>query len=597
MFQRILVALLVLSFITGCGEENGPKPVTPSPSTMAATPGTETPQTMTASGTSPTGNQGNPEFKEDRKIYEQDTIKVLEVTVTTFDKPGASLKDVENDIDPRDDWEPTVDVLFQEGEFGKGAGQANAVMKQRGSSTRAAAQKSFKITLKDKDHPWRNHRVLNLNKHPYDLTRIRNKLSFDLFKTLPHIGSLRTQFIHLTLKSKAGEPGKDYGLFTLVENCKEEYLTDHGLDPKGYLYSPVSFFFQRYPESLKPSGDPTYKKEEFEKVLEIRGNDDRTKILSMLDDVNNEALDINLVIQKHFNLDNYLTWFAANILMENLDTYSQNFNLYSPTGSAGWYFIPWDYDGAWGFNSQPDQLAAANLHLRWHEGVSNWWDAVLHRRFLKVPENVKALQAKVEELSKNGLTTENIKTLIKDFHEQVQPFVCRPPDLDHLPMKPGEDGKKADAGARLAAFEAEINRLPSIVENSKTVFLSTLGRPMPFHLGEITAEKNQTVFHWENSFSLTGDQITYDFFISKTPEFEKKDLVFESLNLEEAKLESYSPAVAQLSLPKASLPMGTLYWKIIARAKMKPSDNWQTAFDYLDLDEKIYEGVRSFVKP
>ena len=58
---------------------------------------------------------------------------------------------------------------------------------------------------------------------------MRNKLAFDLFREIPHIASLRTQFYHLkvtytvestdpqTALSVGLHPDEDFGLFTHVE--------------------------------------------------------------------------------------------------------------------------------------------------------------------------------------------------------------------------------------------------------------------------------------------------------------------------------------------------------------------------------------------
>jgi len=42
------------------------------------------------------------------------------------------------------------------------------------------------------------------------------------------------------------------------------------------------------------------------------------------------------LLEKHFEPSNYFQWLAANILLENVDTVSQNFLLYSPRGSSTW---------------------------------------------------------------------------------------------------------------------------------------------------------------------------------------------------------------------------------------------------------------------
>ena len=128
-----------------------------------------------------------------------------------------------------------------------------------------------------------------------------------------------------------------------------------GLDIDAHLYKAEFFEFHRSPDHLKNQYDPGYNEDVFQQILGIRGKPDHRKLLSMLDYVNNFNLHINRVIAEHFNRDNLLTWLAVNILFENVDTRTQNYFLYSPLDSNTWYFLPWDYDGAWGFYEQTDR--------------------------------------------------------------------------------------------------------------------------------------------------------------------------------------------------------------------------------------------------
>ena len=85
--------------------------------------------------------------------------------------------------------------------------------------------------------------------------------------------------------------------------------------------------------------------------------------------MNNEAMPINDVIAKHFDRKNYVTWLAMNMVLDNRDTNSQNFLLYSPRNSATWTFVPWDYDAAWGFYDQPNEAAGRGSDFACAVGV------------------------------------------------------------------------------------------------------------------------------------------------------------------------------------------------------------------------------------
>ena len=93
-----------------------------------------------------------------------------------------TLDTVNLDENKADDCEPEIKVLATSGDgLLKGAA---AKMRLPGSSTRLATLKSYRVKF-DKGADWQGEDTLNLNKHPYDLTRVRNKLAFDLMRQVP----------------------------------------------------------------------------------------------------------------------------------------------------------------------------------------------------------------------------------------------------------------------------------------------------------------------------------------------------------------------------------------------------------------------------
>lgn len=513
-----------------------------------------------------------PQLVEDRSVYGQDDLQVREVRLTLFEEPGGyTLEDLLNDNDSRDDFEPEVKVLMQEGTFGGGLSAPNGVIRTRGDSVRWTDQKSFKVVLSGNNNLWRGQRNLNFNKHPYDLTRVRNKLSFDLFTGTPHLTSLRTSFVHLFINDE------DYGLFTQIENGDEDFLAHHDLSATGNLYKAEFFEFFRYDDLLKLTSDTTYSKAAFETILEIKGSNDHKKLLKMLDDLNDEEQATSTVFNRYFNRDNHLTWLAMNILVNNADTASRNFFLYSPADANCWYFLPWDYDGAWGFYDQPNE-GGDNL-ARWQRSVANWWGSAIHRRFLRDTNNVAALTAKMDELRNTVLTVTRVNALVASYHALVESFVSMAPDFDHLPVM--------DTDNRIAEFNSEYQRLLTVVGQNYTNYLSTLERPMPIFLGEVQEVDDTYRFVWDESYDLQGDALRYDFQISRTPEFASADIVVQQLSL--TNTETFQP--------KTLLPAGHYFWRVIIRDQKSPAVNWQEPFDvyYDETNDRVYFGMRDFL--
>lgn len=513
-------------------------------------------------------------LSEDKKLYERDKdTSVVTMYITVLQKDPDKKKPLTwyelNRIRERMD-EGDLKVIVQEGAadgsgpksgmFGYGTADANGTISLRGNSSRYSSQRSYKIKLNDQAGLWHDQRTLNLNKHSFDPSRIRNKLSFDIFETLPNMTSLRTQFVHLYVRDlseggKTDKPFEDYGLYTHIEQPNETFLKNHWLDPYGQLYKAVMFEFFRYPDDIKSQSDPNYDKALFETRLEINGREEHEKLIAMLDDVNNMAIPIDEVFEKHFDLDNYLTWLAANILMDNMDTSSQNFLLYSPLNSSKWYFLPWDYDGGW---ERPRDATDINSY---QTGISNYWGSRLHNRFFRSQEHVRMLKDKIDELYAT-INNDSIRKMLEPLRGVAEPFINRMPDINFMPIE-------------VDALNKEFEQIAGVPLRSLERFKEDVEKPKPFYLGDVTSKSGKQTFVWDPAFDLQGDDVHYDFSVSKDPAFSQ--IVVNRQNLESTTVE-------------LALSPGKYFWKVIARDKQ---GNQQTAFDiYYDIEGNPNYGVR-----
>ena len=86
-------------------------------------------------------------------------------------------------------------------------------------------------------------------------------------------------------------------------------LKTHGLDSKGQLYKVNFFEFYREEDVIKTTDDPGYNQEAFEERLEIKGDSDHTKLIHMLDAVNDYSIPINQVLEQYFDEEiSYIGW-------------------------------------------------------------------------------------------------------------------------------------------------------------------------------------------------------------------------------------------------------------------------------------------------
>lgn len=510
-------------------------------------------------------------------VEEQLPLEYLYVTILENDPQfGYSFQEM-SDLSQADSQEkdPYLPVILQagsssgpeEGMLGYGGSKANATIEQRGNSVRWYDLKSYKIRLDDGNDLWRQQRIINLNKHPADHTRIRNKLSFDYMSKIGYF-NFDTQFVQLFVKDLTKDPQsqefEDYGLFTHVEQPNKNFRSRNGLDEDGYFYKAINFEFHRYPDQLKSRNDPSFQIEDFDSVLRVVGRDYHEKLLSMLEDVNDETLDFDRVFERHFNKDNFLTWISINLLMGNLDTTGNNFYIYSSRYTDQWLFVPWDYDRAWNYDWQWGSSGSSVHPTR--EGLSLYWGWPLAKRFLQNPENVQALNEKMEELA-SIMSEEQTQTFLDDYLKVVRPMIFQQPDVQLLP----DD---------LERFDEEYNSFAGIAQQNLKKYYLELEKPMPIFTGGPWYEGDLMTFTWDESYDLQGDDIYYDLTISTTLEFDS--YIYQQIGIQDKKW----------STDVGLFPAGDYYWRLIIRDSQ---GHEQVPFEsYVDENKKYYHGIKVF---
>ena len=515
---------------------------------------------------------------DNMSIYANDdpySIKYLYLTVrkgSAADKADYTFKEVDavNIYSTEDKF---AEVLVQEGDvngpklglFGFGQTTTNAMISVRGKTSRSAsAQKSYKIKLFNNAGLWNMQSTIAINKHPFDSTRLRNLLCFNLMQGIPNLTSLRTQFFRVYIKDEtesADTSFVDYGFFTQVESVTKRYLRNHGLDGEGQLYKAQNFEFYEHPD-LKLVTDPTYDLAKFNEVLEIKGNnEDHTKLLTMLKDVNAGVMTIDEIIDKYFDRSNYLTWMAVNIVLGNIDVINQNFYLYSPLNSSKWYFIPWDYDETFIRKEYADIQKGTPS---WQTGLSNFWPSLLHSKFLKVEKNRNDLIAKVNELMKQ-ITPERVKTALDKLAPLVKPQVFALPDLEKNGVTPER-------------YDELIASMPNEILINYDLFLKSLQAPQPMYINQPVKQDDGVLFSWGDAYDFQNQPITYTVEISNDYNFSSTIYKMENLNKTSTKFPALTP--------------GKYYCRVSAT---DTDGNSQYAFDfYEDIEARMHAGVYEF---
>ncbi|HIS31254.1 MAG TPA: CotH kinase family protein [Candidatus Limivivens intestinipullorum] len=449
------------------------------------------------------------------------------------------------------------------GMLGYGVTESNARIRVRGNSSSVMAQKSYKLALDDEAGLWRGQSNIALNKSAFDVTRIKNKLYFDMLKDIPGISSIRTQFARLFIKDETSGQTQfeDYGFYTQAEVPTKKYLGNHGLDREGYLYKAISFNFEPS-EALKNFNDPAFDLEAFETVLSCKGRQDNEKLMELVELINDLSVDINEIVGTYIDRENYITWLAYNILTANIDTTVQNFYLYNPVNSRKWYFIPWDGDNM--LHVEEDKLEGIDAtYGNWEHGISNYWGVILHQRFLKVESNRKELAEKVEELYKI-ITPDYVNSLVQEYNQVAEPYVTSMPDIYYL----GHTVEERDQ--ILAGLGDEITVAYQQFQDSLTEL-------MPFFLfGFSSGENEEQILTWDEAYDFESADITYDVTVSARPD------------LSDPVISETGVSGTSLTLPADTLEEGTWYWTVAAHTDTGKSS---MPMNKIQVNEIYYPGV------
>lgn len=450
------------------------------------------------------------------------------------------------------------------GELGFGQSAPNCTVQIRGQTSSKLPQKNYKISVKDNKGEWRGQTTIALNKHQSDGLRFRNKMAYDLMAGIDEMMSLRTTFVHLYVKdTTAGGSGQfvDYGLYTQVEQLNKTALKTHGLDKNGHLYKINLFEFYRYEDVIRMADDPLYDLDAFEELLEIKGDDDHSKLIQMLEAVNDYGRPAEDVLEEYFDIENMAYWMAFHLLVGNRDTQSRNVYIYSPLNSNKWYFYSWDNDGM--LKRTEYALADRSDGQGWEDGVSNYWGNVLFQRALKTETFRTALDNAVEDL-RAYLSPQRIDDMTETYSAVVKPYLYQMPDIQYAPLTQTQYDEVA------AALNGEI-------ETNYRSYKESYEKPMPFYIGVPRKEEEQMVYQWDAAYSFSGEAVTYTFELASDYTFADPIIRQEDLLLPEYKGDL--------------LPEGQYFMRVTAA---NASGYEQYAFDYYVIETGKVYGVKCF---
>ena len=408
------------------------------------------------------------------------------------------------------------------GELGYDTLAPNATVQIRGQTSSQNDQKNYKIKLKKNKGSWRGQRTIALNKHMGEGLRFRNKMAYDLIKGIDQMMGLQTQFVHLYVKdltNSANGVFQDYGLYTQVEQLNKTALKTHGVDPNGQLYKINSFEFYRHEDVIRLTSDPAYDQTAFEKLLEIKGNSDHSKLIKMLDTLNDETASMNdQLFTRYFDIENIAYWMAFQLLTGNTDTQNRNVYLYSPQNSSKWYLWDWDNDGM--LRRREREIIQFSDSESWERGVSNYWGNILFRRCLQTQSYRDMLDAAMKDLFAY-MNEARIQPMLEHYRSVTEKYVWQMPDQMNVPITHDE-------------YENVLQSIWPEIEENYNYYWESYRKPMPFYIGVPQAVNGQLHLIWDSSYNFEVEDLYYTVELAKdylfnTVIFRQEDLLLPEL--------------------------------------------------------------------
>lgn len=450
------------------------------------------------------------------------------------------------------------------GELGYGVEAPNATVQIRGQTSSRYIQKNYKIKLKKNKGTWRGQRTIALNKHQQDGLRFRNKMAYDLIKGIDQMMGLRTQFVHLYVKDLTDSSSgvfEDYGLYTQVEQLNKTALKAHGLDSTGQLYKVNSFEFYRYEDAIKLTTDPTFDQAKFDSYLETKGSSDHSKLIEMLDKLNDESQPMEKLLETYFDVENIAYWMAFQLMTGNIDTQNRNMYLYSPQNSDTWYILDWDNDSMLGRTEY--EIKGFSEGKSWERGISNYWGNTLFRRCLQTASYREALDTAVQELH-DYLNADRIEEMTAHYRTITEQYIWQMPDMEHLPLTRTQ-------------YDMVAKALPEEIEENYQQYPEGYHYPMPFFIGTPSMQNGVLQLSWDTSYDFNAEDISYTVELARDYQF--RQMVYREEHV-------------VLPLTQTAAPAAGQYF-IRVRAT-NASGYTQDAFDYYVIDSGKVYGVKCF---
>jgi len=257
---------------------------------------------------------------------------------------------------------------------------------------------------------------LNLHSNVTDATWMNEVLAFQLFRDAG-VPAPRTSYARVYIAVEGRKERAYAGLYSLVENPDEEFVTARGLPKTGALFKPVATNvfsdlgsdWKRYNQTYDPKTTLTAAQKQ--RVIDF------ARLVTSGSDAQFAAQ-----VGEYLDLDETARYFAVVVFLSDLDGLlgpGQNYYLYLDPRSQRFSFIAWDQDHSFGqfFRGTQSAREQLSIHHPWSES-SRFLD-----RLFRVDAFKKAYLARLTEFSTTLFTPERFYKQVDDLAVVLRPAV------------------------------------------------------------------------------------------------------------------------------------------------------------------------------
>ncbi len=359
-------------------------------------------------------------------VFAQDRVHRIDVTIAPSDW-DAMWEDLAQNIRggmPDNSTTDFTPIWVQSTITYQGLDWYNVGVRFKGNSSLSSSYQSNidKLSLKldfdewEDDYPaLKNQRFygfkqLNLNNNYLDQSFMREKVASDLFRDFG-LAAANTSFCEVYIDHGSGPVY--YGLYTIVEEVDDTVIETQFSDDSGNLYKPdgdaATFGYGTYDiDEFYPKSN-----EETTDYSDLRALYDA--LHSPLRTTDQEAWKDEL--ESIFSVDGFMKWLAANLTIQNWDTYgsmSHNYYLYNNPQNGLLTWIPWDNNEA--FQDGHGNRQAYDPDELWR--VSDSWPLISY--LIEVEEYKAIFDGHLSDFIERVFTYESLSAKYAELFTLIQ---------------------------------------------------------------------------------------------------------------------------------------------------------------------------------